>query len=228
MGYWGTNVEQPPEVLALHNAYKGERLFVLGTGPSLREMPLEALSRLEGEHTFSTNKLALWLDLPFDPMFHGLSEHEDMSRLTDDLYDIGEEERFACAWAPIDVPGWQWVAKAPDSVNIWTDGMVGLGDDLPPLPSAASTPITLGVQLGAWMGFDPIYLLGCDNTTSGQVFANVARPSPHPEWTRMSAGRCHEALGATGRKLIDCTPGGELNRLGFLQYHSLEEVLGLL
>tara|TARA_Y100000034_G_C6873417_1_gene399091 strand:+ start:254 stop:937 length:684 start_codon:yes stop_codon:yes gene_type:complete len=226
MDYWGTPIKQPPEVLALHNQYRGERLFVFGTGPSLKGMSLQTLDRLQEEHTFTSNKISLWEDLPFDPEFHGLSEHESMPHLREDIYDVGEQ-RFACHWGPVDVPGWQWVAKAPDGIRVWKDGMVGLGDDLPPLPSAAASPITLGVQLGVWMGFDPIYLLGCDNSTTGQVFADIPRVAPHPDQSRQSAATCFQTLYSAHRSLVDCTPGGDFNERGLVPYKALEDVLGI-
>tara|TARA_Y100000310_G_scaffold328753_1_gene397397 strand:- start:2300 stop:2959 length:660 start_codon:yes stop_codon:yes gene_type:complete len=215
--------------MELHNFYKGEELFVLGTGPSLRAVPIGVLGMLDKEYTFTTNKLARWEECPFTPSFHGLSEKEDMPLLDSPLYQFGSgTKRFACAWAPVEAEGWQWVAKAPDDIGIWKDGMVGLDADLPPLPTASSTPITLGVQLGVWMGFDPIYLLGCDNTASGQVFDGAeTRDHPHPKRTESSVRRCAEDLKAAGRSLIDCTEGGMLNRSGAVPYKPLEDVFGI-
>lgn len=222
--YWQTNVSQPPEVLALHDKYRGERLFVFGTGPSLRDMSLEFLAHALDEYSFGANKLMLWEDLPSSPAFHGLSEQEDMPNAH--VYTKHGVEHFACHWASVRQAGWQWVAKAPDAVHMDSHGCFGLGDDLPPLPSGGATPITLGVQLGAWMGFDPIYLLGCDNTANGQVFNGAApRPRPRIDKVERSVARAVREFQDVGRTLMDCTPGGGLSKSGVIEYMALEKVL---
>jgi len=177
------------------------------------------------EFTFATNDLLRWEGIAFTPTFHGLSEQELMPKL--DRFVIPERKvkwRFACHQAEVRHADWQWVAKAPDDVQIDTHGMMGLGDDLPPLPTGRATPLTLGVQLGAWMGFDPIYLLGCDNTRTGSVL------DPDKQRDRVdlapvvrSAQRCRQDMDKVGRSLIDCTENGGLNSV--LPYQPLEEVL---
>ena len=205
----------------IHNRYLGERLFVFGTGPSLLGMDQKLLFKLGDEFTFATNKLFKWRDMPFNPQFHALSEAEDMPH----LFEYAKTTyQFACHWGPIKQTGWTWVPKAEDGVCIWTHGMQGLGDTLSPLPSGASTPITAGVQLGAWMGFDPIYLLGCDNSGMGQVFdVNETRGTIHPMRTRESAQRCYQDMKAAGRELIDLTP---TKGLVLSSWMTLEKAIG--
>lgn len=199
---------------------------MFGTGPSLNEAPQRLLDKLWQFHTFATNDLLDWNKLTFSPNFHGLSEQELMTQLDRFTRPAHRKlrRRFACHQAPIQHPAWQWVAKAPDDVQIQTHGMVGLADDLPPLPTGRATPLTLGVQLGAWMGFDPIYLLGCDNSRLGSVL------DPEKKRDRVdlapvvrAAEGCRQAMERVGRTLIDCTPNGGLNEV--LPYQPLEEVL---
>lgn len=210
-----------PQLWSSHNDYQGHRLFVFGTGPSLLQM--NNLEAMKDEYTWVTNRFMEWGDRPFQPDFHSLSEPEDLSRIE----EYGPEHlptiRFAIGEEYFDYEDWIWVCKLPDGEVIWKNGMEGLGDELGDLPSGSATPLTAGVQLGAWMGFDPIYLLGCDNTTSGQVYAKwQPRPNPHPNQASESAQRCESDMAAVGRTLIDCTPNG---RLG-ISYKPLEEVLG--
>ncbi len=215
----------PHEIRCLKDAYKGDRLFVFGTGPSLMDMNQNLLGDLVLEQTFATNKLMSWKGLRFIPNFHGLSEAEDMPHLKEYISMGFSPMRFACHPEPINEDPWMWVPKCVDGSheqNLVVYGMQGLGDTLGPLPTASSTPLTLGVQLGAWMGFDPIYLLGCDNTNRGQVFnENLSRPAPHPDHTAASAVRMKHDMMEAGRSLIDCTPNGKLG----ISYTPLEEVL---
>ena len=212
----------PSNVHVLHNEYKGERLFIFGSGPSLLDMDRELLT-LDKDFVLTTNKVLQWKDIPFTPNFHGLSEAEDMPYLGE--YG-GVPISFACHPEPITEPYWTWIPKCVDGSheqNLVVYGMQGLGDTLGPLPTASSTPLTLGVQIGAWMGFDPIYLLGCDNTNRGQVFGkDISRPQHHPQHTSASAVRMKHDMMEVGRSLIDCTPNGKLG----IGYTPLEEVLG--
>ena len=50
-----------------HNAYKGKRCFIVGTGPSLKK---DELKMIQGEFILGVNSLCLWKDvLPFIDFF---------------------------------------------------------------------------------------------------------------------------------------------------------------
>ena len=58
--YWETQLLQPKAILELKDIHKGERAFIIGNGPSLKEEPTEALEALNDELTFTCNRLPLW------------------------------------------------------------------------------------------------------------------------------------------------------------------------
>tara|TARA_Y100000310_G_scaffold296572_1_gene328912 strand:+ start:433 stop:1161 length:729 start_codon:yes stop_codon:yes gene_type:complete len=210
---WGTTVDQPQDVLDLRNRYRGETLFVVGNGPSLLEMPRDILAELQNHFTMGVNRLLWWGDLPFTPWAMAISEAEHVAKLDEMMMgrDGGVTHRFVCHWTDVVHPGWQWVAKAPDDMNMWRDGAEGLREPLEPLPSGSSTCLTVGVQLGLWMGFDCIYLLGCDNTTTGSSFSDKwQRGRAHLERVVWSAKVAEDEMRCGGRELYDCTPGGGL------------------
>jgi hypothetical protein len=156
---------------ALQGLGKGKRAFLLATGPSLN---LENLKVLAGEDCFSISNFYLHEDLPvINPVFHGFAPyHEPMIRenyvewlrqadqalpprtkivLGHQAYDMVQQfglfprrEVFYLYLAPY-VSGRQ--------INL-----------LRPLLGPQTGPILL-LPLMIYMGYECIYLLGCDNTT---------------------------------------------------------------
>ena len=159
---------------ALKNAFKGERIFILGNGPSLNKTPLELL---KDEFTFVTNRFYLmfdrigwrptfytatdWRVIPdiaheinlltgmiffFEERFRGLlrADDEDIYWYTHTSTISPEEKRFACDL---------------------TNGCRGCG-------SVTGSAI----QIAFYMGFSPIYLIGCD--LGYKVGATVKQEGP--------------------------------------------------
>ena len=152
----------------MKDMYKGHRLFVLGTGPSLRDVDL---SLLKGEFTFGVNALMTAFKPPFWPTFYGVVESLDrqspatMSSLDlishnwpKTLLFLGDEraENYERSiWVHVDNAN-----DMRDEAHFWgawCNWEKGAARD-------ATVALDLGVQLGDWMGFNPIYLLGCELT----------------------------------------------------------------
>lgn len=56
-------------IQAFHNAFCGERVFILCTGPSLDKVKNKHLAALAGEYTFGVNTLLTYERLTFTPQF---------------------------------------------------------------------------------------------------------------------------------------------------------------
>lgn len=72
--YYSENGPIPPQQLDLErlallkNKYRGERIFIMGNGPSLNRTPLD---RLKGEFTFGVNRIYLLFDrIDWKPTFY--------------------------------------------------------------------------------------------------------------------------------------------------------------
>lgn len=235
--YWvELPIKQPDEILALKDIHKGERMFIVGCGPSLNQQ-LDILDKLNGELTFTCNKMGMWEECPFRPTYHGITEpnhHGHRGRHEVPRWEAVGTRKFACHWAPIfnDKPiqsnGWTWVAKAPDDIQVRKHGFWGFREFLPPLPTGYTSPLTLA-QIGAWMGCRDFIFLGCDMTDEGYVFnAGPERDNIHPR-TLIGIKECftrarHDIEQAKG-SIVDATPGGLMGYTGILEYRELGDLL---
>tara|TARA_Y100000310_G_scaffold260629_2_gene269672 strand:- start:10589 stop:11407 length:819 start_codon:yes stop_codon:yes gene_type:complete len=242
---WGGLVDQPtPEnnfymdlfhpqwVLDAHNTREG-RVFISGTGPSLasQEGLLKRLFTIEEVWTVNRAKWFFRDKLGLIPNCHLITEPGPIGQWGKIIwhpYDFPEvRNRIAIHWFPVDAPGWMWAAKAHDDVQVRWQGVVGMGETFPPLPTAWASPLT-SVQLALWFGFTEIYMLGIDTTQDGQAWdveagrtANIRSVTSILE----CADRMQYQMRLKGRVIYDCTPNGLINREGVLPYRDLEDVL---
>ncbi len=160
------------------NIHKGKRCFVVGNGPSLND---EDLSLLENEYVFTVNKIAnhpsyesmrsnyhFWAD----PAFFNLSpdDKDDMELLkrfeaikTDKVDPVCFVSQF----------GYDMVKRfeLDKKLNVrffysdlyFRDGENKDIDFTRPV-YALETVVQFCIQMAIYMGFEEIYLLGCDNT----------------------------------------------------------------
>lgn len=169
--------EAVSDLSAFRNRHAGERCFVMGNGPSLRESDL---SLLKGETVFACNAVQLLFDkidwrptyftcvdsqvlIDRAPDFEAmLSAHPQITAFFPAELQVhgGERERF---------PTRNYIAEAPN--RYFFNETTGSVDDLPrsmfSLDAADHLvrPHTVAVtmlQLAAYMGFSEIILIGCD------------------------------------------------------------------
>jgi len=217
--------------------FQGERLFVCGNGPSLAQ----AYPLLRGEpYVFGCNWLSLWRDLPFPPLFYGLTE--PMERGYEDRVAMAEgaAHRFILSKErPPEDPKWTWLPKFhPHNRDEMIQGR-GLSSEAP-FRTGANTLLNIGVQFGAYMGFKEIYLLGlelpeCAAHTVEHVYDRDAdhrfykdprlKPQFVLDFLNQGYERAWRDLGEQGRTLVNCTPVGEFRERTRIPYRPLEEVL---
>lgn len=228
---WGMKgIEMPQWVLDAHNTKTG-RVFMFGSGPSLAsQRPL--LRRLKNEDTWTVNRFRKFRP-PFIPTYHGVTEPGPIGGWGSYIistYDFPEaKHRIAVNWWPVEFPGWQWVPKAPDDLQVRWQGWFGLGDYLPPLPTAWASPLTFG-QLACWFGYTELIYLGVDTTQQGQAWNVEHGRTMQPRAVHSileCAERARIQMERAGRRIYDCTPGGRINAEGVWEYRELEEVLGI-
>ncbi len=160
-----------------HNTHVGERCFILGNGPSLRNVNL---SLLEDEFVFSVNNFSLvddykkaktnihlWADLSFFEL------REDQKYDHDELiinYKRMAEENAVC-FVPDQAYDFIKNNKLDEILNInyfsifvSIDSEVRSHFDLSKVISGYSTVVQYAISIAVYMGFSEIYLLGCDST----------------------------------------------------------------
>jgi hypothetical protein len=243
-----------PAIIDMHNTRSG-RIFILGNGPSLIEQR-DLLTRLKDEATFCCNSFPKWEPMPFLPTYYGITDMHSSGGISKkynmvDAYSWPDLDmmKFQVGW-PDDVhhPAFIWVDKDPTKKIVNDTGPVGFGEDLPPLPTARTTPFTLA-QIALWMGYRHIYMLGIEQTrgyahdpdakmsTTGRHEFPLDKNPKYQIAIQRAAERIRADLEANGGKIYDCTPEGLLNATGqhfkrrgmawrdILEYQSLAEVL---
>lgn len=143
----------------LHNRFLGERIFILGNGPSLNRTPLHLL---ENEYTFVTNRAYLLLDrLTWRPTFYTAL---DWRVVPDVAHEINQLAGIMCFFEK----RFQNILRDGSDVFWYTHGPAQRPEDkvfaynLHEGVRGAGSVIGACVQISFYLGFREIYLLGCD------------------------------------------------------------------
>jgi hypothetical protein len=155
----------------LHNKYTDRRCFIMGNGPSLNKMDLELFG---DEYVWGANKCHLLFDrISWRPAFYTAIDKRVVPDMAVDIgglvSDLPTTTFFFPAWFRQ-----QWVLRSAE--NLYWYHEVKLDENN--LPDGAftrdasawvSTSLTVTVaalQLAVYLGFNPIYLIGCDTSYS--------------------------------------------------------------
>lgn len=211
----------------LHNMFAGERVFILGTGPSLDSIPDDCFPKLKAHHCMGVNYAVNCPRLGFTPNFYCVSEltwwfnEGRIGEITQRLSGIPPIKFYSWPRPIADSRFREWIwVKSEDSGEF-----MGLGEEFPYVLSGGSV-VSSALQIACWLGFREIYLLGVDATERGHakgldlVENDFTRSDQAPfiEFMRRAEGKMREA----GRQLVDLSPDGRLP----LPKSSLVEVLG--
>lgn len=145
---------------ALHNKFKGNRIFVIGNGPSLNKTPLHLL---KNEFTFGANRIYLLFDrIDWRPAFYTAFDLRVVPDNKDEINALDIQYKFFAT---------KHRTLLGESKNkYWyQDNSRRDGLDNRFEPEAVYTgfggggSIThLAIQIAFYLGFDPIYLVGVD------------------------------------------------------------------
>jgi hypothetical protein len=201
---------------------------MIGCGASLLEQ-MDVLPMLKDEVTWGVNYLPLWPDLPFDLDYYSISEDRHLNRygIRDFEWPGHKMVKFAIGKAKVRREGFQWVAKAPGDVTIHNYGMVGLDDDLAPIPAGFCTTAN-AIQLAAWMGFTEFFLVGNEFTRTGYAWDPRAKRRYDDSMFVRIAGSfriMRQELQRAGRSIADCTHEGRLTAENVLDYVPIKEAV---
>ena len=169
-----------------------------------------------------------WKEMPFELTYYGITDIYDAGLLARCVWPELEMERFHIGWPnnPRN-DAFLWVEKAVETAQVDRVGFVGLDDELPPIPTGRTSPLT-NAQVAAWLGYREFYFLGIDTTQEGQAWDREQGRTAEPRNIR-SILECFERaqrdIKRNGGTVYDCTPGGRINREGALEYADLSEVL---
>ena len=155
----------------LKGAYRGQRCFIMGNGPSLNKMDLELLQH---EHVWGVNKIYLLFDrISWRPGFYAAVDRRVVPDIKSDIAGLVSELRDTKFFFPslFRVQG-----DIGSATNVyWYREIKPNRSDLPHSMftadasrwvSGVSTVTIAAMQLAAFLGLAPIYLIGCDTSFS--------------------------------------------------------------
>ncbi len=176
LGLWSLYVDESvrrreQRLRGLKGAYRGKRCFIMGNGPSLNRMDL---SRLQDEYVWGSNRCYLLFErISWRPSFYVAVDKRvvpDNRQQIDALPDQLPETRF---FYPVEFRA-QKILSSKENVYWYDEAPVCI--DMGRLPEgtfsteaskrvyAVFTVTLSALQLAVYLGFNPIYLIGCDTS----------------------------------------------------------------
>lgn len=161
----------------LKDAYKGKRCFVLGNGPSLKNIDLSILS---DEYTFTVNQIARREDFPAlhtnfhfwaDPQFFNISPNkEEDLELLEIMKSVDTSDNHPKVFFPSDRIDFTKEFNLDDCLDcnffaFRDTNSNTLLNDFSSIVSGFHTVVQYCILLATYMGFSEIYLYGCENTS---------------------------------------------------------------
>ncbi|MFT4759899.1 MAG: hypothetical protein ACI9XO_002665 [Paraglaciecola sp.] len=233
------------KLLAMKDIHKGERVFIIGNGPSLNK---NDLTKLQEEYSFGVNGIFLNYDkMGCHPTYYVV---EDNFVAEDRAAEInqykGPKAQFFGNYLRY------CIDDKPD--NVWLNVKVDYREyeDFPTFSTNAGRQVWVGgtvtfisLQLAYWMGFSEVYLIGFDHSyhipDSAKVEGNDITSTEddvnhfHPDyfgkgyrWHDPMVDRMEKAFAkarknfeADGRIIKNATVGGYLNVYDRVDYDSL-------
>lgn len=154
------NASDMKKLSALRNVHKGERCFIIGTGPSLR---VEDLETLKNEYTFAPNRIfELFNNTDWRPTYYICQDSTIIQNFSEKIKMLSTEFSFLPVNYKTEFKGDHYrffVLKEqlyyPNNAPFSKDVSKCLGQGY---------TVTYGaIQMAIYMGFSEIYLLGIDH-----------------------------------------------------------------
>lgn len=206
-----------------HHRLYGGRCFIVASGPSLLQMPHKDMAELEGEYTFAISSLMRWKDLPFTPTFYLSQEIRYWwvySHLLDEIQYPGLRMHSNQYSEFLPAP-WVLVHRDEDR-EIEKGEFNGFGPSLEWVASRGGSATLIVCQVACFMGFDEVYLLGCEAEPVGYVWdPTLGRNAEDTDRFIRCASVVEKIMRGHDRRLVDLTPNGKLT----IPKASLAEVL---
>lgn len=219
--------------------HKGERCFIIATGPSLT---ISDLSKLKNEITFGMNSLCkIFSDLGWETTYYVIQDRGAFNLLKNDLVKLKKTILFhGDIWfQKKDFKNFQCkIQKFPryyehhgyDQIHLRT----GFSRDIFEQVFEAYTVAVCTLQIAAYMGFSEIYLLGADcnydqNDAEKSYSQGLSYNGINDAAQRKTFGNkmlyaysvANQALSGSGIKVYNATRGGMLEEFQRVDFDSL-------
>jgi hypothetical protein len=226
---------------ALKNIHKGQRAFIIGNGPSLKQTDL---TKLKNEFTFGMNRIyLLFPELGFSTTYFCSINDLVIEQFTDDILALPMPkflawhshhhfENSSFTLHPSSFPTFLYTTYTGPRFSTDVRGRVWEG----------ATVTNMALQLAFHMGFEQVILIGVDHnfTSKGDANKTVVSQGDDPnhfapnyfakgfKWqlpdldtSEIGYTLARDAYQKAGRKVLDATVGGKLTIFPKVDYNSL-------
>lgn len=228
---------QMRDIKELKDKHKGERCFIIGTGPSLLQTNFDLI---KDEILFGVNALFKGLkEFNIKPQYYAYTDNRKWNEWHKDILSL-DTDLFLSGGALLTYLHNYEVCKKIQKREPYLIRMLGFMYH--PMTPFFSTDLEEGTYNGDtviidiplqacyYMGFEEVYLLGCDCDYSGKPHFYDEPNEPitslagQGDWSRVFSCYeiCKDAYEVAGRKIINCTPN---SKLPVFEKKKLEEVL---
>ncbi len=155
------------QLRALQGQYAGQRCFIMGNGPSLNQTNLH---KLAGEYVWGVNRCYLLFDrIDWRPAFYVAIDTRVVPDIAPELQTVISSLPDTRFFLPAEFymrgvlrhqPNILWFFQVNPHKEEGVPGYFSL--DPPRYLRTANTVTISALQLAIYMGFNPIYLIGCD------------------------------------------------------------------
>jgi hypothetical protein len=229
---WG---ESHRALLKFRDCHKGQRCFIIGNGPSLRQTDL---SLLKSEVTFGLNRIyLLYPELGFKTTYLVSVNDLVLGQCSEEI-KVLEMPKFI-TWRAR-----SWFSNDPRTIFVDTDytGLENFTGDASRRMFEGFTVTYVALQMAYYMGFQEVILVGVDHNFVSQGHANAAVVSngddpnhfspdyfgkgfkwqlPDLNGSERAYHMAKTAYEAAGRRVLDATVGGRLSVFPKTAYDSL-------
>lgn len=226
-----------PELSVFKDICKGQRCFIVATGPSLKIEDLDTLND-NNEKCFGVNGILLAFDkTAWRPNYYCIADHNGLFMWLDEILSMNVNDKFVSdlGWMPDLFNGkkefhkWhfksEWIRGSKPKFNI---------DITHGLYWARTVVCDICIPLAMYMGFKEIYLLGTDCThdsdpTKRHFVANYIRGKESKaqrleiDEIMLSYQSAKEYADTHGIKIYNATRGGALEIFPRVDFDSLFE-----
>ena len=220
---------------SMEGLHRGQRCFILGNGPSLRNTDL---SLLRNEVTFGMNRIyLLFAEVGFQITYYVAVNTLVVEQCAQDIQSLSMP-RFV-TWR-----GRRWLASDPDIIFLDSDymGPATFSGDVTGRVFEGSTVTYVALQIAYHMGFEKVILVGVDHdfSTKGPPNATVVSRGddqdhfspdyfgegfrwqlPDLEASERAYRMARTAFEKDGRRVFDATKGGKLTVFPRVDFDSL-------
>ena len=218
---------------ALRDKHKGQRCFVIGNGPSLKNTDL---TLLKNEVTFGLNRIYLLFDELGFPTTYFVSVNRLVVEQCAHDIEILPSPKFI-GWHCRDL-----VEFTDDMMFLRSRPEAGFHGDITAGVWEGATVTYVALQIAYYLGFHRVILVGVDHSfsTAGRPHATVTSQGDDPnhfhpdyfgkgfrwqlpdlETSEQAYRMAKEHFERAGREIVDATIGGKLQVFHKVDYHSL-------